>query len=62
MRADAHYVEQLTTRRGERVERVLGDGARVTRKSDPVEADPPLAEPRDRRDPRDRRTERCSRR
>ena len=58
MRADSHYVEQLTARRGERAERVVGDGARVPRKPDPVEADPPSAEPRDRRDPRDRRTER----
>ena len=58
MRADAHYVEQLGTRRGERVERGLGDGARAPRKPDPVDTDPPFADARDRRDPRDRRTER----
>ena len=51
----------MTTRRGERAERVLGDGARVTRKSDAVDADPPMAEARDRRDPRDHAPSVCSR-
>lgn len=58
MRADAHYVEQLTARRGERAERALSDGPRTSRKVESAEPDPNYVEPRDRRDARDRRTER----
>ena len=52
MRADAHYVEQLSTRRME------GDGPRAgQRRSEAGESDA-AAEPRERRDGRDRRAER----
>jgi hypothetical protein len=61
MRADAHYVEQLTARRGERAERVeraLADAPRAAKKADAADAEPAFADGRERRDPRDRRSER----
>jgi hypothetical protein len=58
MRADAHYVDQLTSRRGERAERGATDAPRG-RKTEPApEADQPAAEPRERRDLRERRGDR----
>src|SRR4029450_745603 len=61
MRADAHYVEQLTSRRGERAERaerVLSDTPRPPKKIEALAPGPPPPEPRERRDPREPRTDR----
>jgi hypothetical protein len=54
MRADAHYVDQLTSRRGERV---YSDHSRSTAAID-ADATDPVPAPRDRRDMRERRSDR----
>jgi hypothetical protein len=56
MRADAHYVDVLTTRRQERADRP--ERPAVPRAADAVEAEPPAADTRERREPRERRGER----
>ena len=40
MRADAHYVDQLTSRRAERAERALADTPRAPKKIDTLDPDP----------------------
>jgi hypothetical protein len=55
MRADAHYVDVLTTRRAERSERTERPAPRA---AEAVEAEVTPAESRERREPRERRSER----
>ena len=57
MRADAHYVDQLTSRRAERADRVLADSPKA-RRAEIAEPEMPGPEPRERRDLRERRTDR----